>query len=200
MILMGFIAVLNLFFLIGVGGILWVKIYILVLVLFYIGKILYDSSHPLYAFGNLWEKIQKLTPKIEEKSHEVQDNFQNDMNFWVLSDGFDSLSSDFSEIISLVIRIEKVEKRANKWNLFDSEKYINSLRSDIVKPLKFLKSFFEEQKAELLNSQKEFQKVRIGWLSELSSWSELSSKRNELILVELTENIGKLDEMIEKIW
>jgi hypothetical protein len=61
------------------------------------------------------------------------------MNFSVLSDGFDALSKTFSEIISLVIKLEKIEAKANKGNLFDSEKYINSLRTDILKPLQQLK-------------------------------------------------------------
>jgi hypothetical protein len=54
------------------------------------------------------------------------------MNYKVLSDGFDGLASTFSQIVSLVIRLEKTEQKANKGNLFDSEKYISSLRSDIV--------------------------------------------------------------------
>ncbi len=68
-----------------------------------------QSFHPLYAFGNLGEMIQKLTPQIESKSIEIQESFHKDMNFRVLSDGFDSLSTTFSEIIWLVIRLEKIE-------------------------------------------------------------------------------------------
>lgn len=165
---------------------------------------LFQSFNPLYAFGNLWEKIQKLTPIIEAKSKEIQKNFEQDMNFSVLSDWFDSLSSTFSQIVSLVIKLEHVEKRANKWNLFDSEKYINSLRSDIVEPLKSLKVFLEKQREELLHSQKELQRVRV-WGSDPeinSGWQghrELSSKRSDLLLSELTENIEKVDRMIAKM-
>ena len=36
------------------------------------------------------------------------------MNFSVLNDGFDSLSATFSKIVSLVIKLEKIEARANK--------------------------------------------------------------------------------------
>jgi hypothetical protein len=93
---------------------------------------IFQKFSPLYAFGNLGEKIQKLTPQISEKSQEIQKNFASDMNYRVLSDRFDGLASTFSQIVSLVIRLERVEARANKGNLFDSEKYIGSLRSDIV--------------------------------------------------------------------
>ena len=81
------------------------------------------------------------------------------MNFRVLSDRFDSLATTISEIVSLVIKLEQVEKRANKGNLFDSEKYINSLRSDIVMPLQSLKVFLEKQKEELLQSEKELTNI-----------------------------------------
>ena len=126
-------------------------IYLFILII----RFFLEIFHPLYAFGNLWEKIKKLTPKIEEKSKEIQENFQKDMNFKILSDGFDSLSSTFSEIISLVIKLEKIESRANKWDLFDSDKYINSLRTDIIEPLISLRSFLEKQKIELKQSGKE---------------------------------------------
>ncbi len=76
------------------------------------------------------------------------------MNFRVLSDVFDSLATTSSEIVNLVINLEKVEKRANKGNLFDSEKYVNSLRSDIVGPLRSLKVFLKKQKEDLVVSRK----------------------------------------------
>ncbi len=107
--------------LISYSNILLTTLYIVVFTL--LGRFLYQSFHPLYAFGNIGEKIQKLTPQIEEKSRQIQSEFQSDMNFSILSNGFDSLSATFSEIVALVIKLEKVETRANKWNLFDSEKY-----------------------------------------------------------------------------
>lgn len=168
-------------------------------VVFELFRHLFQLFHPLYAFWNLWEKIQKLTPEIEKQSKLIQKNFQKDMNFRVLSDGFDSLASAFSEVITLVIKLESIEQKANKWNLFDSEKYINSLRSDMLEPLKSLKIFLEKKKKELIHSQKELSRVRIGWLNELDMQSELTSKRSETLIVELMENIEKLEEMIRKM-
>jgi len=75
---------------------------------------LVEHFHPLYAFGNLGEKIQSLTPQIEEQSKKIQSEFKQNMNFSVLSDGFDSLSDTFSRIIALVLKLEKIEARANK--------------------------------------------------------------------------------------
>ncbi len=157
-----------------------------------------NKFHPLYVFGNLWEKIQKLTPKIEEQSRLIQSEFHSDMNYSVLRTGFDSLSATFSNIITLVIKLEKVETRANKWNLFDSEKYINSLRSDIVTPLTSLKIFLEIQKTELMKSEKELTRVRV-WGNESTGNIDLQFKRSEPLIVELTENIEKLDMMIGKM-
>ena len=182
-----------------------IEFYLSSLLIVCILRQLVEHFHPLYAFGNLWEKIQKLTPIIEAKSKEIQKHFEQDMNFQVLSDGFDTLSTTFSEIIILVIKLEHVERKANKWKLFDSAKYINSLRSDIVEPLKQLKSFLEKQREALLHSQKELLRIKVqvgadpsfhsGWGEQ----AELSSKRSEPLLWELTENIEKLDAMIQKI-
>lgn len=164
----------------------------------YICRQLVEHFHPLYAFDNLWEKIQKLTPTIEKQSKKIQSEFESDMNFNILHQWFDSLSTTFSSIVTLVIKLERVEARANKWNMFDSEKYINSLRRDIVEPLTYLKTFLEEQKIELLESRKELTHVQVWW-SEWSENIELQSKRSESLITELTENIEKLDVMIGKM-
>ena len=180
---------------------------------------LVEHFHPLYAFWNLWSKIQSLTPRISLQSEKIEKEFSSDMNFHILSDSFDTLSSDFQKIIGYVIKLEQIEKKANKWNLFDSEKYITSLREDITKPLISLKSFLEKQKKALEVSQEELQemtqpqekvRVRAGWMSqwnqstqknqrtELIGNAELSSKRTEPLIAELTENIEKLEVMVGK--
>ena len=120
------------------------------------------------------------------------------MNFSILSNWFDSLSATFTDIVSLVIKLEKVEAKANRGNLFDSEKYINSLRSDIITPLTSLRSFLEKQKIELLESQKELTRVQV-WGGEETGNTELQSKRSDSLIQELTENIEKLDVMIGKM-
>ncbi len=183
---------------------LWTSIILPYLIVYWIPILLFvfrqlvEHFHPLYAFGNLWDKIQKITPRIEEQSKQIQSEFQSDMNFSILSNWFDSLSTTFTNIVSLVIKLEKVETRANKGNLFDSEKYINSLRSDIVTPLTSLKAFLEKQKSELMQSQQELTRVRV-WGNESSGNIELQSKRSESLIQELTENIEKLDMMIGKM-
>ena len=161
-----------------------------------------EYFHPLYSFGNIWYKIQNLTSIIEDESGKIQRNFDTDqLNFAILHNWFDTLSSTFSQIVTLVIKLEHIEKKANKGNLFDSTKYINSLRSDIVNPLRELKSFLEKQREQLMVSQKELKKVRvhIGSSNNLMQESGLSSKRSEPLLRELTENIEKLDTMIQKM-
>jgi hypothetical protein len=120
------------------------------------------------------------------------------MDFSVLSHGFDSLSYTFSKIVDLVIKLEKIEERVNNWNLFDSNKYINSLRSDIAVPLASLKKFFEKQVISLNNSNKKLSKIQVWWNE--TNWNiELQSKRSESLILELTENIEKLDLMIGKM-
>ncbi len=163
-------------------------------------SLVYILTHTIILnyFLSIWLKIQKLTPKIEKQSKKIQSEFQSDMDFGALSNGFDELSSTFSKIVSLILKLEKVEKRANKWNLFDSAKYINSLRSDIVEPLKSLKGFLEIQKSKLLSSQAELTQVQIDG-SESTGNVELQSKRSESLIIELTGNIEKLNEMIGKM-
>ncbi len=157
-----------------------------------------EYFHPLYAFGNIWKKIQKLTPEINRQSVNIQSKFKSDMNFSILNYGFYILSRNFSKIAQLIIKLEKAEKRANKWNLFDSEKYINSLRSDIVTPLISLRTFLEEKKIELIQSKQELAQVQIWWIDETGN-IELQSKRSESLIEELTQNIEKLDIMIGKM-
>jgi predicted PurR-regulated permease PerM len=80
----------------------------------YIARQLVEHFHPLYIFDNLGEKIQKLTPNIEEQSKNIQSEFESTMDFSVLSHGFELLSRNFSEIVQLIIKLEKAEKQANK--------------------------------------------------------------------------------------
>jgi hypothetical protein len=161
-------------------------------------RFIYQSFNPLYAFGNLGEKIQKLTPQIATQSKAIEQNFASDMNFRVLSDGFDGLASTFSQIVSLVIRLEKTEQKANKGNLFDSTKYIGSLRSDIVWPLRSLRNFLNDKKTELMTSQQELSRVRVQ-VGGMSEQRDLASARTEPLMRELTENIDALNVMIEKM-
>lgn len=168
-------------------------------------RILFIELFSINKFWNLGSKIQSLTPRITEESEKIEKEFSTDMNFRTLSDSFDTLAKDFSQISSYVIKLETIEQKANKWNLFDSEKYIGSLREDIVKPLTTLRSFLEKKKTELEASEQEMKKVRVrvGW-SWHTWWNweienlELQSKRSEPLRAELTENIDKLDIMIEK--
>lgn len=173
-------------------------IYILITLLILIVAYCMQYNSIYYIFWNLWEKIQKLTPTIAEKSKQVQSQFESNMSFSTLRHWFDSLSSLFSSIAKLVIKLEQVETEANKWNLFDSEKYINSLRLDIVTPLISLKIFLEEKKIELTHSQEKLTRIRV-WGNKETGNIELQSKRSELLIRELTENIEKLDTMIGKM-
>ena len=66
--------------------------------------------------------IQEQTPEIEQESKLIQLEFQKEKNLAVLHSGFNSLSHTFSQIVELVLKLEKVEKRANKGNIFDSVK------------------------------------------------------------------------------
>lgn len=175
--------------------------------LWIIGNLINKVYNPLYAFWNLWSKIQSLTPRISESSDKIQNEFSTDMNFSVLSKGFATLASDFSKISGYVLKLEQIEKKANKWNLFDSEKYIGSLREDILTPLKTLKKFLEQKKIELEASREEFKniqnqrqrvQVQVGWLDTLTGNADLQSKRTEPLIHELTENIDKLGVMIGK--
>ncbi len=193
--------------LLDIRGIIWyivltciyILIPLIVIGLFMmIMRSIFQKFHPLYAFGNLGEKIQKLMPQIESQSKTMQKNFASDMSYRILSDGFDGLASTFSQIVSLVIRLEKVEARANRGNLFDSGKYISSLRSDIVGPLGSLRIFLDGKRTELISSREELSRVgvKIGWAIENR---DLTSARTEPLILELTENIEKLDMMIGKM-
>lgn len=185
-----------------IGKLLIVLVLLSLPILAWLGTLLiskiYQSFNPLYAFGNLWERIQSLTPCISEKSKQIERGFRWGMDFRVLSKSFDALASTFSQIVGLVVKLEQVEKNVNKWDLFDSMKYIDSLREDIRTPLLSLKSFLEKKKIELITSEQELSQVRVSvwWESENR---ELQSVRSQELMKELDESIGKLGVMIEKI-
>jgi len=158
----------------------------------------YQKKYPIYAFWDLWEKIQSLTPRVTNQSKQIEWEFRGNMDFRVLSKSFDSLACTFSQIVWLVVKLERIEKKANKWDLFDSTKYINSLREDIRTPLLSLRSFLEKKKGELESSQNELSRVRVSAWGERGN-RELQSVRSQELLRELDENIKKLDRMIEKL-
>ncbi len=154
--------------------------------------------YPIISFGKIWKKIQRITPQISEQSQIIQAEFEKNMDFSKLHTGFAWLSSLFSHVLELVIEIEKIETRANKGNMFDSKKYINSLRMDIMEPLQSLKGFLEIQKKKLFDSQQELISV---WerRDQLSEYTVLQSKRTELVIGELDSNIILLQDMIQKM-
>ncbi|MBC7503871.1 hypothetical protein H7169_02785, partial [Candidatus Gracilibacteria bacterium] len=103
-----------------------------------------------------------------------------------------------SQIVSLVIKLEKVEQKANKGNLFDSTNYIGSLRGDITGPLRALRTFLVGKRTELISSREELSQVRVQ-VGGASEHRDLASTRSVPLMGELTENIDQLDVMIEKM-
>jgi hypothetical protein len=152
----------------------------------------------LQIFLNHWSRIQSLTPLIESKSREIEKNFSEDMDFGKLRSGFSDLSMILAKVSESTLKLEAAEKRVNKWNLFDSVKYITSLMSDIMTPLVWLRSFLTSRATALEKSKWEMSRIRmkVGWWEEALA---LQSARTEPLMLELRKNIEKLDEMIEKI-
>lgn len=154
--------------------------------------------HPLYAFAYLWESIRDRATEIETQSRLIQEGFGKQWGYQGLRWPFDTLSYNFRELITLVLKLEQCEKKIHGGDIFDAQKYIDSLRSDIRIPLVSLRAFFESQKAELIQAQNEMMRVRV-WPSGLS-WQEiLTSDRSMMILQEIDTTIMKLDDMIIKI-
>ncbi len=159
----------------------------------------------IFRFWTYATSLQKLTGTFLSNVNEIKMSFTWDMNFSLLKKNFIQFSHVFSHIFSLLSRLERLESNIYKWDFFDTHKYICSLRSDILEPLKQLKTFLEKQRDELLHLQKELQRIKVqvgadpsfhsGWGEQ----AELSSSRSEPLMAELTENIEKLDEMIRKM-
>lgn len=168
---------------------------------------LYQSFHPLYAFWNIWEKIQALTPEIGIQSaiiqNELKTSTSDDIDYRNLHNAFDNLSHTFYKIVSLVIRLEHIEKRANKWNLFDSLKYIHSLKDDILSPLDSLDIFLEEKVSALRAKEIELRQVRVKvwWIEQWGDpWHlSLTSTRIWPLITEIERQRSELALMREKI-
>ena len=128
----------------------------------------------------------------------IEQAFWENINFEELKKWFSELAKELVFINQLVMSIDLLEKRANTGNLFDSEKYTKSLREDIKNPLISLRSFLSTRLSELEQLKGEMQKVqvKVGWWEEALT---LQSARTDPLMVELRDNIEKLDGMIEKL-
>lgn len=193
------VALLNLF-VFGVLGFFLLQSPIITtsLVLVCLGVFALQRRTYLYAFGSYAIEIQKMTSEFEEQSKQIQEQFQKEMNFALLHDAFDRLSRLFQKILSLVLKLEKREKTAGKGNLFDAERYITSLKAEILSSLVWLREFLHVQNQKLLTAQDELQKVKVG--APHQGVSELMSKDSSEISELLTKNIETLDKMIAKLW
>jgi hypothetical protein len=176
--------------------------FVITLIIFFI-RYVFQYFHPLYAFWNLWEKIQSLTPNIETQSTKIREIFSHEetIDYKTLHHSFDTLSDTFEKIASLVIRLEKIEIRANTWNLFDSKKYIESLKDDILTPLSSLSTFLGEKETELREKQDELSNMRfqvqVGWSDRV--WSD-ESWQTSLISARIRPLIEEIGRQRASIW
>lgn len=152
-------------------------------------------------FLSLGLKLQKIAPKIQLISKKFQYNFQEKVKsgtgFDSMRKFLDELSGNFSEVTEIIIELEKVEKKMDKWNLFDAIRYINSLKQDILAPIVNTRDLLMEQWNNLLFKETEKQKLR-DEKSSLMVYTELQSVRSSVIKNELDANIEKLNVMIAK--
>lgn len=149
-------------------------------------------------FLSLWFEIQEITKKMILASDTIKLNFVGNQKFWELEEWLDTFALILKKLTTKIIRIEKIERSIGKWNIFDSQKYLNSLKGNITEPLRLLQSFLGNKRTELIASREELSRVRVqvGWASENR---DLQSARTEPLMVELTENIDQLDVMIKKM-
>jgi hypothetical protein len=155
--------------------------------------------NPIYTFWKIWKKVQEITPEIKTKCRYIQKNFKKNMNFSELSKWFHAISTDFSQIMRLIIQLETIETQLQQWDIFDAHTYISSLKWNIVGPLQSLKIFLENQKSELLLQKNVLQKVKIWWDYSLDGSWDVSWIRTHSLIWEMTDHIEKLDEMIQKM-
>ncbi len=149
-------------------------------------------------FLSLWWEIQETTKILVHISDSIKTSLIKMKEFWKLQDGPDLFATTLKIITIKLIRIEKIEHSIGKWNIFDSLKYLNSLKRDIIVALRSLRGFLETKRIELVTSQQELSQVRVQ-VGGTSENRDLASARTEPLIVELTENIGKLDIMIGKM-
>lgn len=154
--------------------------------------------HPLYAFAYLWEKIRDRANDIETQSTYIQQTFSTQKGYDGLKESFERFSLSFSELIRSIIELEKCEKKIHGGDIFDAQKYISSLREDILSPLVTLRLFFQSQKTELLEAQKSLVGIRVGSIG-FSGQHVLTSDRAIILLREIEITLIKLDEMISKV-
>jgi hypothetical protein len=91
------------------------------------------------------------------------------------------------------LELEKIEKKMDKWNLFDAIKYINSIRQDILNPLIDIRDLLLVQWVKLLYNEIEKQKFLS---AENIVHTKLQSTRSFLIKEELDAYTEKLNTMI----
>lgn len=118
--------------------------------------------------------------------------FQKDIDFWRLREAFNSTATSLDTYINTIIQIESLERKIDKWDIFDSAKYTAHIKSEIRWPLESLKDFFITQKWWLIWHQIDI--IGLDNPELVLAW-----ERSDIILTELTKYIAVLDTMIRKL-
>ncbi len=157
-------------------------------------RFLSNIFHPLTSFVYTWERIQHYTRDFIIHSNNIQENFKEKLlNCNFLKD-FKLLASFLEKINRLVSKIEVIESTLNMGDVFQSKKYIASLKEDICKPLYALSVMLGEKRSEIIVAIKE-----LNTLKEWTAHTLLHNKRLENLLTQVEMMISLSSKLLLKI-
>ncbi|MBP6981214.1 hypothetical protein KBB25_00345 [Candidatus Gracilibacteria bacterium] len=184
------------YFVLRVFFYVYIIFFIIITVLIVSARRIYQLFFPIYAFGILGGKIQKIHTSMDQKIVSIKANFRYDIHFGFLSREFTFISTSFTKLNSYILKLENIETRLDKGNLFDSKKYINSFQIDIWSLLNEVKVFLEKQKNNIEQMQIQMNQTEI-----VDNYTHflITTKRMSMLQEELRENINKIDGMMGKI-
>ncbi|NRH21208.1 hypothetical protein HOO68_04135 [Candidatus Gracilibacteria bacterium] len=151
-----------------------------------------EHFHPLYVFGNIGKKAQKLIIEIEDSSIQIQIENRENINYTAFDEGYRIASKNYSELLKCIEKMGQMKQKIGNGDLFNSERYFTSLRLDTVNTLIEIKKFIEMKKLQLID-------IQSGMIRSAQTETEKGKEDTEKGIIKITENIEQFDSLIKGI-
>ncbi len=178
------------------GWILLLALSIPLLMSYVIGIIMQYFS-PLSRFANIGIDLQNCVEKVEIWCKNIIISLRGDIDFRIVHSSFDTIAKNLSRSYKLSKKLEQIELEYNVGNIFDSAKFLESLKSDIRSSATELILFLNEKKISLtsgkaLNRNQQKENSLVGHLI-------LLDRRTDIVISQIDTGISCIQELLKKL-